>query len=240
MSVSAGWLDGPRSEQGTVVQLSERPLLCGCTDWAQGEAVIGGSDHGNNRSLFSPAEVTTPSAPQKTTPLAALYVLDVSGRAPFQRKRTLFTQTKGHREWVSCCAILGDGRVASGGMDGMLLVRRVRPRQVCQMPNPTFSSPPLRTGLGQGGGALQRGEGGPRGAPERPPGGQGNQHDRHCRLRQAGQGLEAADGSTERDRALRPQGAHGARAVPPHPPALGCVALVFRPAACAAGPTVSL
>jgi WD40 repeat protein len=34
--------------------------------------------------------------------------------------RQLFNKNFGHKEWVSCVDITNDGRVVSGGMDGML------------------------------------------------------------------------------------------------------------------------
>ena len=48
--VHPSWQQGPSNEQGSLCQLSERPLLCGCTDWSAGETIIGGSDHGASPS----------------------------------------------------------------------------------------------------------------------------------------------------------------------------------------------
>ena len=77
--------------------MSDVPLLCSCINWAAGEVVVGSSDH-------------------------ALYAIDIlTGK----RRRTLFTKTAGHTEWVSACQYLPDGRVISGGMDSMLCVWEV-------------------------------------------------------------------------------------------------------------------
>jgi len=87
-----GWRTGPVDEAGTLEDLSDRPLLCGDADWANGHAVVGGSDH-------------------------ALYVLDA---ATGRRKRTLHGRDRGHAEWVTSVACLPDGRILSGAMDAKL------------------------------------------------------------------------------------------------------------------------
>ena len=61
-------------------------------NWAAGEVVVGSSDH-------------------------ALYVVDV---ATGKKRRTLYTETAGHAEWVTACQYLPDGRILSGGMDSQL------------------------------------------------------------------------------------------------------------------------
>lgn len=47
----------------------------------------------------------------------ALYVVDVQSS---KRRRTLYTKTTGHSEWVTACQYLPDGCIISGGMDSML------------------------------------------------------------------------------------------------------------------------
>jgi hypothetical protein len=62
-------------------QLSDRPVLCCDVDWAAGQAAVGCSDH-------------------------AVYAVDLSqppGGAPTKR-RTLYTKTHGHCEWVPSTA----------------------------------------------------------------------------------------------------------------------------------------
>lgn len=77
---------------GQVCNVSELPLMCSSINWTSGEVVVGSSDH-------------------------ALYVVDVqSGK----KRRTLYTKTAGHSEWVTACQYLPDGRILSGGMDSML------------------------------------------------------------------------------------------------------------------------
>eukprot|EP00198_Chlamydomonas_reinhardtii_P013322 XP_001702659.1 predicted protein [Chlamydomonas reinhardtii] len=68
------------------------PNTCSAADWSRGEVVVGSTDH-------------------------ALYVLDaVRGL----RKRTLYTKSCGHTEWVTCVTYCPDGRIVSGGMDSKL------------------------------------------------------------------------------------------------------------------------
>ena len=77
---------------GRICNVSEIPLMCSSINWALGEVVVGSSDH-------------------------ALYVVDIqSGK----KRRTLYTKTCGHSEWVTTCQYLPDGRIISGGMDSML------------------------------------------------------------------------------------------------------------------------
>jgi WD40 repeat protein len=75
------------------VQVSERPVLCSAVmQDGSGDIVVGSSDH-------------------------ALYVVDTqAGRT----RRTLYSKTKGHTEWVTTVCCLPGGRVLSGGMDGCL------------------------------------------------------------------------------------------------------------------------
>lgn len=93
---SPAWRTGPLDAAGRVCQLSERPLLCLAARWdpggGGGEVVIGSSDH-------------------------ALYVLDVKSCT---RRRTLYSKTCGHKEWVTTVTWLDGGRILSGGMDGTL------------------------------------------------------------------------------------------------------------------------
>ncbi|KAL3143401.1 hypothetical protein ABBQ38_002225 [Trebouxia sp. C0009 RCD-2024] len=90
--ILAGWRAGPQDPAGRVCNVSELPLMCSSINWASQEVVVGSSDH-------------------------ALYVVDVqSGK----KRRTLYTKTAGHAEWVTACQYLPDGRVLSGGMDSLL------------------------------------------------------------------------------------------------------------------------
>lgn len=85
-------MSGPTDPAGTLVDLSDRPMMCMSTDVVRGMAVIGGSDH-------------------------ALYEVRLADGVA---TRTLYTKRYGHSEWVTCVAHLGDGRVVSGGMDAKL------------------------------------------------------------------------------------------------------------------------
>ncbi|CAG9463635.1 unnamed protein product [Pedinophyceae sp. YPF-701] len=89
---------GPVDEAGTLVELSERPLVCGSVNWETREAVIGGTDH-------------------------ALYVVSIDAK---RKARTLFTRTLGHKEWVTGVCHLADGKVLSCGMDGVLWLWNAR------------------------------------------------------------------------------------------------------------------
>ena len=88
-AVSPQFSKGPLDPAGTLVDLSDRPMMCMSTDVARGVAVIGGSDH-------------------------ALYEVRLSDGALL---RTLHTKRYGHAEWVTAVSHLGDGRVVSGAMD---------------------------------------------------------------------------------------------------------------------------
>ncbi len=67
---------------GTLCDVSDRPNTCCAANWAKGEAVVGSTDH-------------------------ALYIIDtVKGT----RKRTLYSKTCGHSEWVTCCTYLPTGQ----------------------------------------------------------------------------------------------------------------------------------
>ncbi|KAG2448714.1 hypothetical protein HYH02_006070 [Chlamydomonas schloesseri] len=92
--ITLGWNSGPVDPAGTLCDLSDRPNTCSAADWSRGEVVIGSTDH-------------------------ALYVLDaVRGL----RKRTLYSKSCGHTEWVTCVTYCPDGRIVSGGMDSKLWV----------------------------------------------------------------------------------------------------------------------
>uniref|UniRef100_A0A383VWN0 Uncharacterized protein n=1 Tax=Tetradesmus obliquus TaxID=3088 RepID=A0A383VWN0_TETOB len=80
------------SRAGVLVQLSDRPLLCSAANWGSNEVIIGSSDH-------------------------ASYVVDA---AAGKKRRTLYSKTTGHTEWVTSVCCLPGGRVLSGGMDGRL------------------------------------------------------------------------------------------------------------------------
>lgn len=90
------WRAGPLDASGTLIDLSERPILCMAVSPSSREVVIGSSDH-------------------------ALYVLDTDKRA---RSRTLYGKRAGHTEWVTGVTFLADGsgRIASCGMDGKIIV----------------------------------------------------------------------------------------------------------------------
>ena len=88
-SVSKQFQTGPLDPAGTLLDLSDRPMMCMSTDVARGMAVIGGSDH-------------------------ALYEVRLSDG---KLMRTLHTKRYGHSEWVTAVAHLADGRVVSGAMD---------------------------------------------------------------------------------------------------------------------------
>ena len=72
--------------------VSEQPLMCSSVNWQAGEVVVGSSDH-------------------------ALYVVDAETG---KKRRTLYTKTAGHSEWVTACQYLPDGGIISGGMDSQL------------------------------------------------------------------------------------------------------------------------
>lgn len=77
---------------GCMCNVSEQPLMCSSINWSASELVVGSSDH-------------------------ALYVVDLETG---KKRRTLYTKTAGHSEWVTACQCLPDGRILSGGMDSQL------------------------------------------------------------------------------------------------------------------------
>ncbi|GIL71318.1 hypothetical protein Vretifemale_1839 [Volvox reticuliferus] len=93
--VSGNWSSGPLDPAGALCDLSDRPNTCSAADWSRGEVVIGSTDH-------------------------ALYVLDVN--RGLLKKRTLYSKTSGHAEWVTCVTYASQGRIVSGGMDSKLWV----------------------------------------------------------------------------------------------------------------------
>jgi len=78
--LARGWGRGPLDSEGTVIDFSDRPLLC--MSHLGDEVVVGGSDH-------------------------ALYTLSVSKA---RKTRQLHSKAYGHAEWVSCVSHLTDGR----------------------------------------------------------------------------------------------------------------------------------
>ncbi|KAA6424182.1 MAG: hypothetical protein FRX49_06141 [Trebouxia sp. A1-2] len=90
--LNPSWRSGPADPAGRVCHVSDVPLMCSSINWSAGEVVVGSADH-------------------------ALYVVDVQTG---KKRRTLYTKTAGHAEWVTTCQYLPDGRVISGGMDSLL------------------------------------------------------------------------------------------------------------------------
>ncbi|WIA41200.1 hypothetical protein OEZ86_004815 [Tetradesmus obliquus] len=93
-----GWRVGPVDAAGVLVQLSDRPLMCSAANWDSNEVIIGSSDH-------------------------ASYGVDA---AAGKKRRTLYSKTTGHTEWVTSVCCLPGGRVLSGGMDGRLYDKTVK------------------------------------------------------------------------------------------------------------------
>eukprot|EP00644_Phytophthora_capsici_P000510 jgi/Phyca11/540405/estExt2_Genewise1Plus.C_PHYCAscaffold_40937 len=99
--LTGSWIQGPRSPEGELYNVSAQPLMCMSMSVDESEVVVGSSDH-------------------------ALYVLPLdngSSRGPrgaTSRPRTLYTKKFGHTEWVTCVTHLSDRRVVSGGMDSKL------------------------------------------------------------------------------------------------------------------------
>ncbi|KAJ0410150.1 hypothetical protein ATCC90586_008428 [Pythium insidiosum] len=95
--LTGAWLQGPRSPDGTVHNVSAQPLLCMSVSRDHREIVVGSSDH-------------------------ALYTIPLSGGSSRggSRGRTLYSKKFGHAEWVTSAAFLADGRILSGGMDSKL------------------------------------------------------------------------------------------------------------------------
>lgn len=94
--VTRGWWAGPSDPRGTLIELSDRPVLCGALDAERGVAYVGSSDH-------------------------ATYAI---ATATGKKVATLYGKRAGHSEWVTGVAVLGDGsgRVTTCGMDGKVLV----------------------------------------------------------------------------------------------------------------------
>ena len=97
-------LSPPLDEAGTLLRISERPLVCSAS---LGERVVlGGTDHalyevqvrgGSGNARSSSTSTSTPTI-----------------------TRRLYNRTQGHTEWVTDVAYLDDGRVVSAAMDGKL------------------------------------------------------------------------------------------------------------------------
>lgn len=90
--VTRGWSAGPLDPRGTLIDLSDRPVLCGAVDCERGVAYVGCSDH------------------------ATYAIATEHGK----KSATLYGKRSGHSEWVTGVAVLGDasGRVVTCGMDG--------------------------------------------------------------------------------------------------------------------------
>jgi WD40 repeat protein len=94
--LSAQWHQGPIDPAGTLLELSDRPVMCMALNTATLQATVGCSDH-------------------------ASYVIDVSKAV---KQKTLFGKRVGHSEWVTGLTYLNDAsnRVVSCGMDGKVMV----------------------------------------------------------------------------------------------------------------------
>lgn len=80
--------------QGTLFDLSDRPLVCLSTDH-QREVVVAGTDH-------------------------ALYSIDLQN---LQRKpTTMYSKTSGHTDWVSSVCHISTGAVLSGGTVDIIII----------------------------------------------------------------------------------------------------------------------
>jgi WD40 repeat protein len=95
-AVSRAWFDGPVDAAGTLVDLSERPVMCGAVDPERGITYLGCSDH------------ATYAVSTETAKKAAV----------------LYGKKAGHSEWVTSVAVMGDGsgRVVTAGMDAKIIV----------------------------------------------------------------------------------------------------------------------
>lgn len=95
-SVNRAWFDGPIDPSGNLIDLSDRPVLCGCVDPERGIAYVGCSDH-------------------------AAYAVSTEAS---KKAAVLFGKKSGHSEWVTAVAVSGDGsgRVVTAGMDAKLIV----------------------------------------------------------------------------------------------------------------------
>ena len=97
------WSHGPDDPAGRMARPSERPLLCMAVFGDL--AVVGSADHG-------------------------LWEMDLRGS--LRVRRSLYTKTCGHTEWVTCVAHLPDGRVLSGGMDSKLCLWNAAGKAQCR------------------------------------------------------------------------------------------------------------
>eukprot|EP01059_Diplonema_ambulator_P013183 TRINITY_DN23706_c0_g1_i5.p1 TRINITY_DN23706_c0_g1~~TRINITY_DN23706_c0_g1_i5.p1 ORF type:complete len:348 (+),score=67.13 TRINITY_DN23706_c0_g1_i5:73-1116(+) len=88
--VSPSWATGPLDQEGNMYDVSDRNILC--MDVLGDLCVAGGADHG-------------------------LRVYDLRKR---KETKNLYTKAYGHRDWVTACAFLEDGRVLSGAQDSKL------------------------------------------------------------------------------------------------------------------------
>ncbi|KAL0045352.1 hypothetical protein WJX82_004646 [Trebouxia sp. C0006] len=84
--LNSSWRSGPADPAGRICNVSDVPLMCSSINWSAGEVVVGSADH-------------------------ALYVVDVQTG---KKRRTLYTKTAGHAEWVTTYTFF------SGGQDGHL------------------------------------------------------------------------------------------------------------------------
>ncbi|GBG65012.1 hypothetical protein CBR_g48759 [Chara braunii] len=87
------WREGPVDPTGSLLQVSEQPLLCMAMHGR--EVAVGSSDH-------------------------AIYTVSLESLPQPEQGRTLYSRSFGHAEWVTCLAYLPDGRLMSGGMDNKL------------------------------------------------------------------------------------------------------------------------
>lgn len=94
LQVARGWEVGPVDPAGTVLDLSDRPVLCSALSPDGSEVALGCSDH-------------------------SVYTVDLRRR---RKGRHLYTRTHGHREWVTCLAYTPQGQLISGAMDSKLCI----------------------------------------------------------------------------------------------------------------------
>ena len=105
-------LSPPLDEAGTLLRISERPLVCSAS---LGERVVlGGTDH----ALY---EVQVRGGSGNARSSSASASASISASTPTVARR-LYNRTQGHTEWVTDVAYLDDGRVVSAAMDGKLCV----------------------------------------------------------------------------------------------------------------------
>jgi len=84
--------EGPPDPAGRIFDASDRNILCMDVHPNGKEVVVGSADHG-----------------------LKVFAVDTC-----KQKRNLFSKTYGHRDWVTTCAYLPDGRIMSGGADNKL------------------------------------------------------------------------------------------------------------------------